>query len=225
MIVHSDWLLTAQRLAIHVPTATAVVADLHLGYNECRRHGGDAVPLFDLEKQLEPLGKALRNHGVHRLVIAGDLFEAGYGPELAREFQQWLANTRVELTAMVPGNHDRALDPKSESWPVFPEGFMLDGWRILHGHEEIPPGPVVHGHVHPSLRWQGRKLPCFLVCSNRIVLPAYSLDAAGVNVAKDPTWHGNRCFAIREGRMVDVGALGPESKWAFKKMQQTSRDG
>src|SRR5438270_5847367 len=37
MIVHEDWLLTPVRAAVHLPTATAVVADLHLGY-ELARH-------------------------------------------------------------------------------------------------------------------------------------------------------------------------------------------
>jgi hypothetical protein len=31
MLVHAEWLLTAQRVAVHLPTQTAVAADLHLG--------------------------------------------------------------------------------------------------------------------------------------------------------------------------------------------------
>jgi uncharacterized protein len=202
MIVQDNWLLCAQRLVIHLPTATAVVADLHLGYDDCRRRGGEAVPFVDLAQQLEPLGKAIKKQSVRRLVIAGDLFEAGYCSKLARDFQQWLADTGAQLTAIVPGNHDRALTEAQDFGPIYPDGFMLDGWRILHGNEEIPRGRVVHGHLHPSIRRQGRKSPCFLMGNNRLVLPAYSLDAAGVNVAKDRTWHGFRCYAIRAGRVV-----------------------
>jgi putative SbcD/Mre11-related phosphoesterase len=208
MIVHTDWLLTAQRMAIHMPTATGVVADLHLGYDDCRRRAGEAIPFVDLGHQLEPLGKAIRKQGVRHLVIAGDLFEAGYCAELAREFQEWLAEGGVKLAAVVPGNHDRDPVGLKEFGAVFPNGFMVDGWRILHGNERIPKEPVVHGHVHPSVRWQGRKVPCYLVGKNRIVLPAYSLDAAGVNVAKERAWHGYCCFAIRAGRLMDMGKLG-----------------
>ncbi|HMF17116.1 MAG TPA: metallophosphoesterase [Gemmataceae bacterium] len=202
MRVHTDWLLTAERVAIHLPTATAVAADLHLGYNDCRRRAGEAVPFADLDGQLKPLGKSLKKHGSRRLVIAGDLFEAGFLPDLMKEFQHWLADAGVELTALVPGNHDRGLD---DSWPLYPQGFKLDSWRIVHGNAEIGPGPVVHGHVHPAVRCQGRKFPCFLVGRGRLVLPAYSKDAAGVNVAYDRTWQGFRCYAIRTAKVIDFG--------------------
>jgi metallophosphoesterase superfamily enzyme len=202
MQVHTDWLLTAQRVAIHVPTATAVVADLHLGYNECRRRAGEAVPFADLDDQLKPLGRALKKHASCRLVIAGDLFEAGFVPDLMQQFQHWLADAGVELAALVPGNHDGGLD---DSWPLYPRGFTLNGWRIVHGDEAIPSGPVVHGHVHPAIRWHGRKFPCYLVGCRRLVLPAYSSDAAGMNVAKDPTWKGHTCIAIRMGKLIRFG--------------------
>ena len=42
-----NWLLTPERAAIHLPTATAVLADLHLGYNEVRCGTGEAVPAGD----------------------------------------------------------------------------------------------------------------------------------------------------------------------------------
>ncbi len=54
-MLHLDWHLTFRRIAIHVPTATAVVADLHLGYQDARRQCGDAIPSVDVETQLAPL--------------------------------------------------------------------------------------------------------------------------------------------------------------------------
>src|SRR5262249_34562148 len=42
MRIHRDWLLTPERAAVHLPTATAIVADLHLGYNHARRRTGEA---------------------------------------------------------------------------------------------------------------------------------------------------------------------------------------
>ena len=49
MYVHEDWLLTPYRAAIHLPTATAVIADLHLGYDQVRQRGGEAVPSSSFE--------------------------------------------------------------------------------------------------------------------------------------------------------------------------------
>src|SRR5581483_10824006 len=54
------------RAALHLPSATAVVADAHLGYDEARRRGGEAVPRRRLDEQLAPLGRMLASRGCRR---------------------------------------------------------------------------------------------------------------------------------------------------------------
>ncbi len=44
MHVEEDWLLTPCRMAIHLPTATGLLADLHLGYERARCRSGEAIP-------------------------------------------------------------------------------------------------------------------------------------------------------------------------------------
>ena len=78
MLTQDEWLLSPARVAVHLPSATAVLADLHLGYNDARRRDGEAVPPADLALILSPLRCVLAAHSVRRVVIAGDLFEAGY---------------------------------------------------------------------------------------------------------------------------------------------------
>ena len=94
MRVLDDWLLTPARAAIHVPTATAVVADLHLGYDRIRRRSGDAVPVRRVADELAALGAELGKQKVSRLVIAGDLFEDGryQRDEVLRELRQDLCD-------------------------------------------------------------------------------------------------------------------------------------
>src|SRR5262249_26441995 len=82
MIVLDEWLLTAQRAAVRLPSGAAVVADVHLGYGEARRQGGDAVPLADPADALAPLRPLVERQSLRRLVVAGDLFEAGAREEL-----------------------------------------------------------------------------------------------------------------------------------------------
>ena len=210
MRVH-DWLLTPARAAIHVPTATAVVADLHLGYDRIRRRGGDAVPVRRVADELAGLRMELAQQGVSRLVIAGDLFEDGryQRDEVLRELVGWLEASAVELIAVVPGNHDRLGDRvELDGWtmPLFPEGFALGGWHVVHGDGVLPPGRVVQGHEHPWLRWRrGVEGPCYLVGQDRLVLPAMSADAAGVNVWGDARWAGYRACAIAGWRVLDFG--------------------
>jgi putative SbcD/Mre11-related phosphoesterase len=209
MRVLGEWLLTGQRAALHLPSATAVVADLHLGYGHVRQRGGEAVPALSVEAQLGPLGAALQRHGVRRLVVAGDLLEDGRcrREEVVGELQRWLERAGVELVAVVPGNHDRGLGP-SAGLPIHEGGFALGGWRVVHGDGELPAGPLVQGHEHPWVRWTERlSAPCYLVGADRLVLPAYSPDAAGVNVLGTERWGEYLCCAIAGEDVLDFGML------------------
>jgi putative SbcD/Mre11-related phosphoesterase len=197
----SDWLLTPQRAAIHLPTATAVIADLHLGYDLARQRSGEAVPDGDVESALAGLQQLTLQHTVSRLVVAGDLFEDGrQGEIVCDQFLRFLAETRLELIGVIPGNHDRGL-PGLERLPVCPDGVELGRWRVVHGHEAEPAGRIVQGHVHPCVRWRGRAWPCFLASGNQLVLPAFSADAAGVDIRRDPVWNGYRVWVIAGGQV------------------------
>src|SRR5437762_9760973 len=115
MIAWGDWLLTPARAAIHRPTATAVVSDLHLGYAEARRRAGESIPAPSVEELLRPLQTLLRDCDVHALVIAGDLFEAGPDEAVAEALLRWLETSGVERLRVVPGNHDRGWDRLPEA--------------------------------------------------------------------------------------------------------------
>src|SRR4051812_49041620 len=105
-----EWLLTPERVAIYAAEATAVLADLHLGYAQARQRSGEAVPLRSLDEILAPLGRVVARHEVRQVVIAGDLFEEAYRPDLAAELGAWLKAAKVEFVGLVPGNHDRGLE-------------------------------------------------------------------------------------------------------------------
>src|SRR5947209_7004770 len=104
----NDWALTPERAALHLPSGTAVVADLHLAYGQARRRRGEAVPAPRLATYLAPLAAALARHGARRLVVAGDLLEDGRcaTAEVVAELRGWLGEAGVELVGVVKGNHD-----------------------------------------------------------------------------------------------------------------------
>jgi putative SbcD/Mre11-related phosphoesterase len=207
--VLDEWLLTPARAAVHLPTRTAVAADLHLGYDRVRRRGGEAVPARAIAEELSPLRDLLHRGKIQRLVIAGDLFEDSryQREEMVEELLAWVEEARVELVGVVPGNHDRGLG--GTLLPVCPGGIELGGWRIVHGDGERVEGPIVQGHEHPYLSCRpGAEGPCFLVAPGHLVLPAYSADAAGVNVLGAPRWSRYRCCAIAGERVLDFGELG-----------------
>jgi metallophosphoesterase superfamily enzyme len=93
--------------------------------------------------------------------------------------------------------------------PVHPEGFDVGGWRVVHGDGKLPEGCVVHGHVHPWVRWSAvLSGPCYLVGPARLILPAFSTDAAGVNVLPGRRWADHRCGVIAGHDVLDFGELG-----------------
>lgn len=200
-----DWLLTPQRAA--VLGDTAVVADLHLGYGRVRRRGGEAVPVPTVAEELEGLAACVREYGVRRVVVAGDLFEDGRherGP-MEGELLAWAAEYGVALT-VVPGNHDRGL--AGSRLDVVAEA-EVGGWRVVHGDGALPAGRVVQGHEHPWLRWRpGVEGPCFLVAEGHLVLPAYSADAAGGNVRGVGRWRNHRACVIAGAEVLDFGEVG-----------------
>src|SRR5262249_24542862 len=151
------------RVAVHIPTATAVVADLHLGYAEARRRAGDAVPARTVTELLQPLADTMQQHQAPRLVIAGDLFEAGVNEAVLAQLLAWVAASQAELVAVAPGNHDRGWKRLRDVLPICEEGHRLGDWLIVHGDGELPDGPLVLGHWHPSLRWGRITAPCYLL--------------------------------------------------------------
>jgi putative SbcD/Mre11-related phosphoesterase len=196
MRVLDEWLLLPQRCAIHEPSATAVIADVHLGYTAARQQQGDAIPARSVADELQPLVDAAHAHDIRALVVAGDLFERGFESTIAEEFLVVLAHCNIRFLGLVPGNHDRGTDNADATFPTFGDGYELADWRIIHGDKENACTYSVMGHWHPATYRKGRKAPCFLTCGSQLVLPAFSLDAAGVDIARNGRWRGYRAFVI-----------------------------
>lgn len=219
MRVHDDWLLTPYRLVIHEPTATAVLADVHLGYGEARRQTGDAVPLLDVAAQLAPLRTARRRFAFDKLVVAGDLFERGARQDLFDQFLRQLHGLAITLAGFAPGNHDRGWESLRHAVPCAPHGVVVGGWRIIHDEASAlagasDPGKRILGHWHPALRHRGRRVPCYLVAADKLVLPAFSADAAGWCIDDEPSCRGFQRLGIIHGRVIDCSAsMARMARW------------
>ncbi len=204
------WSLCCEGGAIHRDARVAVVADLHLGYEWARASGGDCVPAHSLEETLIKLSSLLEHGKIGRLIVAGDLVESHRRCRRTtadlKELTQWLDSRDVELVALT-GNHDSARGPAKL------DSIVIDGWTIAHGHRPIKAPRTITGHLHPMLRATGVRAPCFLVGENRIILPAFSLNAAGVHVEtleKAVARNGEsplRCLATAGETLLDFGPL------------------
>jgi putative SbcD/Mre11-related phosphoesterase len=203
---HDDWLLLPQRFALHEPSATAVLADVHLGYSAARQRLGDAIPSRTVREEMQPLLAALSLHSIRNVIVAGDLFERGYDRLLAEQLLEFLHAHNIAFQGLVPGNHDRGIEKASIALSIFPDGYQLAGWQIAHGDRPLEHAKTVSGHWHPSLRRGRVKTPCFLTNGSQLVLPAFSLDAAGVDIRRDKRWRGWSCYAVGMNEVRAVNA-------------------
>src|SRR5437879_10970653 len=95
------WWLTPEAAAIHPAERTAVIADVHLGYEWARGSGGDCVPAHSLRETLGKLTTLLERARIERLIVAGDLVESparNLRTETdLRRLADWLGARGVEL--------------------------------------------------------------------------------------------------------------------------------
>ena len=217
------WQLAPEGGAIHPGERIAVIADVHLGYEWARGAAGDCVPAHSLAETLKKLERLLERSPIDRLVVAGDLVEsrrpcARTAADLAR-LARWLGERDVRLV-LIEGNHDRSLAWMARengldavaAAPLLQSHLLVAGWTIAHGHRLVPADRLISGHHHPVLRVSGHSAPCFLVGDGRIILPAFSGNAAGLDVASARLPDGwlqssLRCLASTGGDLLDFGPL------------------
>ena len=209
--------------AIHPGERIAVIADVHLGYEWARGAAGDCVPAHSLAETLKKLERLLERSPIDRLVVAGDLVESRRPcGEPSRTSPGWRVGWASGTCGLVliEGNHDRSLAWMARekgldavaAVPLLQSHLLVAGWTIAHGHRLVPADRLISGHHHPVLRVSGHSAPCFLVGDGRIILPAFSGNAAGLDVASARLPDGwlqssLRCLASTGGDLLDFGPL------------------
>ena len=203
------WLLTPEGAVVQEDERTAVIADVHLGYEWCAVQGATVSPRTRSRKRWPSWRGCWRVSKLDRLVVAGDLVES---PKPCRRTEQdvailegWLAARGVSLVVLA-GNHDPARSRAGSAT------LEVAGWTIAHGHRPVPGPKTITGHLHPVLRAGAGNAPCFLVSRARLVLPAFSENAAGVGVLSErfSGADGGRpyqCVAMADGCLFDFGSL------------------
>ena len=217
--IFEGWQFTPEGAAVHRGEQTAVIADLHLGYEWARGASGDCVIAHSLEETVMRLTALVGRSMPSRLIVAGDLRESSRAcPRTAddvRRLRAWLADRGVSLLVL-EGNHDVNFAPSikraSRTSIPLPTTCTVAGWTIGHGHRPIAGAQRISGHHHPVFRCQGIAAPCFLVGPGRIILPAFSSNAAGcdvVSAAVHKEWLAAplRCLVSTGCEVLDFGPL------------------
>ncbi|MGJ4803216.1 ligase-associated DNA damage response endonuclease PdeM [Luteimonas sp. SDU82] len=158
-----------------------LVADLHLGKGDTFRAAGIAVPTGGTAHDLGRLAALLARSGARSLWILGDFLHARRNAAVDAAWLAFREAHREVAFAVIPGNHDRALDAPAAGVERLPEGLVDGPFELRHAPPaRYPSQHVLCGHVHPVLRLPGvGRHPLFWLRPQMTVLPAFSAFTGG----------------------------------------------
>jgi len=189
-----------------------IIADLHLGYEECLNAQGILVPRHQYKETLDDLNKILkelqtRKAKILKIIINGDL-KHEFGKITDQEWQETsrilnLLQENCKEIILIKGNHDTILEPIAKRKGLKIVNFVCLGENkdicILHGHKilinpEISKAKLlIIGHEHPaiSLR-EGAKseiYKCFLLGKFKnkklMVMPSFLPIIEGSDIKRE----------------------------------------
>jgi len=176
--------LDARRAIWFEELSILAVADLHIGYNWAHRHSGQLLPLHQPDDTVTRLKELCDFYKPREFLLLGDIVHRALPlPQIEAELQRLLAELTGTHLRLIAGNHDRFLE-KLISAPLETE-YVHGKYLFVHGHQTSKRSErIVMGHEHPAISVgdgvaTSVKCPCFLVSREVIVLPAFSLWAAG----------------------------------------------
>lgn len=164
-----------------------VVADIHFGKAAAFRSLGVPVPHGTTAENLAALDALVDHHGARGIAFLGDFLhaKAAHAPATQRAMLAWRERRRSLSLLLVRGNHDRhAGDPAAQlGIELVDEPHLLGPFALCHHPDLAAPGYVLAGHVHPAFllasRFDALRLPCFLVGSQRMILPSFGAFTGG----------------------------------------------
>lgn len=216
-------------LIIEEKERTAVISDLHIGFEGVARLEGAAFPSVQKDYLLGKLGLMFERYSPDRVVINGDM-KHEFSRNLRDEwkevsfFIEWLKQ-RAELT-IIRGNHDNYLATIAGKHGLnLHDSIEIGDFLITHGHMDVKTDKrVVIGHEHPTVVIRGAigplvRVPCFLVSPSLIVLPAMSRFSMGGDILNSrrqrylsplvtgERLEGSEIFALSDDEIMPLGPL------------------
>lgn len=159
-----------------------VVSDLHLGKSaRLSARGGAQLPPYETRETLQRLDADLAATGAACVICLGDSFDA---PGLEHHLQE---DDLLWLTRLMAGRDWTWIEGNHDPGPVALGGthrVVLRLGPLTFTHIASGSPAELSGHYHPKARIvvRGRMIsrPCFLVDSDKLILPAYGAYTGGL---------------------------------------------
>lgn len=174
---------------------TLILADMHWGKAMHFRKHGIAIPASAQHADEIRLAEMVRQYGVERLIVAGDMFHSVSNRQID-DFMHW-RNAHAQLDiCLVAGNHDVLAAGQYMNYRVRLQPDMLDLGPFIITHDATAETDKfqVHGHIHPCFTATGKgragvRVPCFCMDNNRLVLPSFGSFTGGHKISADDFRH------------------------------------
>lgn len=209
--------VTNERCLVIDDGPTAVLGDLHLGYESALEEEGMYIPRMNTESIRDAINNILYEYEPKRVVLLGDIkHDFKRSRYEAREEVKKIIQMLMEASEVivVKGNHDNFLQNILSDLGLMAVDYVdLCGFRMEHGHVDSHVRPVIIGHEHPSVRIPsemggGMKIQCFVHQKEEgiIVLPPFSPFSSGNDLVPD-----GKCMmapALRDSNYNDADLYG-----------------
>jgi DNA ligase-associated metallophosphoesterase len=171
-----------------------IVADIHFGKAAAFRALGVPVPRGTTTENLTGLDALVDAHGAEHIVFLGDFLHAraAHASATQQAMLAWRERRSGLRLTLVRGNHDRhAGDPAAQlGIALVDEPYEIGPFAFCHHPDIDTPGYALAGHIHPvyvlATRFDALRLPCFVVGSERMILPSFGSFTGGHAIRPEP---------------------------------------
>ncbi len=194
----NDLLLNNQRSIYWQAQNALIFSDLHSGKSAHFRKHGMAIPSYLHYSDLERLQFLIQHYQPKKIIIVGDLVHAATNKEVI-DFKRLTSTFSTIDFHLIKGNHDRISEKLIKDLGIasVTENLVIDTIQFVHEPNSNNNIPTISGHIHPGiqiplLKNSRKNLPCFVVQSSQIILPAFS-KFTGLDIKttfKDANFYG-----------------------------------
>jgi DNA ligase-associated metallophosphoesterase len=195
--VAGELLLLLPEKAVYWPAQKMlIIADIHFGKAASFRAQGIPVPRGTTTENLVKLDALIDAHGARHVVFLGDFLHAraAHASSTQQAMLAWRERRRDLRLTLVRGNHDKhAGDPAAVlGIELVDEPHAVGPFSFCH-HPDLELGDgggyALAGHVHPAwvlaTRFDALRLPCFVVGTERMILPSFGSFTGGHVVKRE----------------------------------------
>ena len=175
---------------------TAVLGDLHLGYERALEDEGMYLPRINADSIRENLNRILSKYEPSRVVLLGDIKHDFRRSKYAvkEEIAEIIGLlTEAAEVIVIKGNHDNFLQNTLSGMGLMAVDYVdIGGYRLEHGHVDTGRRPVIIGHEHPAVKIPGsggEKIHCFVLAREEgvLVIPPFSPMSLGSDLLTEGT--------------------------------------